>query len=76
VGGDKQGEMMFGWEYSTIDLSAVAFGELPRLMAKLECQGWQPVPLQSADAPSRLRLAIRRPMPRGTKIWGLVRIAG
>jgi hypothetical protein len=67
---------MSGWEHCTIDMSAVAFGEIPRMLTELERRGWEVSPLQSAGAATGLRLDLRRPVKRWMRLRGWLRVAG
>jgi len=67
---------MFGWEYCTVDISAVAFGDLSQMLSALGCQGWEMSPLQPAGAPTRLCLGLRRAVNRRARMRGWLWIAG
>jgi len=58
---------MSDWEYCTIDVSAMKFGELPALLAELDRQGWELAPLEPAGTEQRLLLRLRRPFERGIR---------
>jgi hypothetical protein len=53
---------MLGWEYRTIDISTVAFMEMPRVLAALKDRGWEVSPVQATAGEARLRLGLRRPI--------------
>jgi hypothetical protein len=59
---------MLGWEYCTIDLSAVAFAEMRSKLAMLERRGWQLSPLQPAGTSARLRLSMRRAVSQWARL--------
>ena len=53
---------MPGWEYRTIDISTVAFKEMPRILAALKRRGWELSPVQTAVGGAQLKVGLRRTM--------------
>ena len=53
---------MLGWEYRTIDISTVAFMEMPRVLMALKSRGWEVSPVQATVGEARLKLGLRRPV--------------
>lgn len=71
-----EGREMSDWEYCTIDVSAMKFGELPGLLAELERLGWEIAPLEPAGAVKSLKLRLRRPVARSPRSLKRSLIAG
>ena len=66
---------MIAWEYRTVDISQVAFGNLPETLARLKRRGWQLAPAQAMSQGAHLRIGMRRPVRLG-QIAGWLWLAG